>query len=154
MSNWTDAIVGERMAVDREFNQRIQQSQFSNQQWGLIMTATEFEIEAADDPEAARIVADTSKLPQIMPELDNISQQMGAMAGGGDPSGGASDGVFGGIIDDIKNLLGSGGGGGGSGVDHEQLAAAEQLTQEYAEELQRHLENKGRFEQVRLAYQE
>ncbi|MFC7136610.1 DUF5799 family protein [Halobaculum litoreum] len=152
MSNWTDAIVGERMTVDREFNQRIQGSQFSNQEWGLIMTATEFEIEHADDPERARIVADTSKLPQIMPELDNISQQMGAMAGGGDPGGGSSGGVFGGIVDDIKNLLG--GGGGGGGVDREKLAAAEQLTQEYADELQRHLENKGRFEQVRLSYQE
>ncbi|MFC7069332.1 DUF5799 family protein [Halobaculum lipolyticum] len=152
MSNWTDAIVGERMAVDREFTQRIQQSQFSNQQWGLIMTATEFEIEAADDPDAARIVADTSKLPQIMPELDDIANQMGAMAGGGDPSGNSSGGVLGGIVDDIKSILG--GGGGGGGVDREKLEAAERLTQEYADELQRHLENKGRFEQVRLSYQE
>ena len=151
MSNWTDAIVGERMTVDREFNDRIRQSEFSNQEWGLIMTAVEFEIEDADDPENARIVAETSKLPQIMPELDNISKQMGAM-GGGDPSGGSSGGPFGDIVSDIKEALL--GGGGGGGVDQQQLEAAERLTQEYADELQRHLESKGKFEQVRLAYQE
>lgn len=152
MSNWTDAIVSERMAVDREFSQRVQQSQFSNQEWSLVMTATEFEIEHADDPERARIVADTSKLPQIMPEMDNISKQMGAMAGGGDPSASSKDGVFGGILSDIKDVITGGGGGGGQ--DKEKLAAAEQLAQEYADELQTHLERKGRFEQVCLAYQE
>ncbi|MFC6785039.1 DUF5799 family protein [Halobaculum halobium] len=151
MSNWTDAIVGERMTVDREFNDRIHQSEFSNQQWGLIMTAVEFEIEDADDPENARIVADTSKLPQIMPELDNVSQQMGGMPGG-DPTGDSSGGAFGEIVSDIKDALL--GGGGGGGTDTQQLEAAERLTQEYADELQRHLESKGKFEQVRLAYQE
>jgi len=154
MSNWTDAIVGERMTVDREFNDRIRQSEFSNQEWGLIMTAVEFEIEDATDPEDARIVADTSKLPQIMPELDNISQQMGAMAGGGDPDGGSSGGAFGNLLSDIKDVILGGGGGGSGGVDQQRLEAAERLTQEYADELQRHLESKGKFEQVRLAYQE
>ncbi|PSQ06171.1 hypothetical protein BRC97_07295 [Halobacteriales archaeon QS_6_71_20] len=149
MSDWTDAIVGERMTVDREFNERIRNSRFSTQQWGLIMTAVEFEIEHAGDPENARIVADTSKLPQIMPELDDVSRQMGAMAGGeADDSGGA----LGGFVSDLKETLF--GGGGGSGPDEEELRAAEQLTQEYADELQRHLEEKGRFDQVRLAYQE
>ncbi|SHH53146.1 DUF5799 family protein [Halobaculum gomorrense] len=150
MSDWTDAIVGERMTVDREFTDRLRQSEFSNQEWGLIMTAVEFEIEDADDPENARIVADTSKLPQIIPELDNISQQMGAMSGA-DPSGDSSGGAFGEIVSDIKDALL---GGGGSGVDDQTLEAAEGLTQEYADELQRHLESKGKFEQVRLAYQE
>ncbi|QZX99873.1 DUF5799 family protein [Halobaculum rubrum] len=151
MSNWTDAIVGERMTVDREFTDRIRASEFSNQEWGLIMTAVEFEIEDADDSEEARIVADTSKLPQIMPELDNISQQMGAMAGGGS-DGGSSGGAFGEIVSDIKDAVF--GAGGGGGVDEQKLEAAERLTQEYADELQRHLESKGKFEQVRLAYQE
>jgi len=150
MSDWTDAIVGERMTVDREFNDRLRQSEFTNQEWGLIMTAVEFEIEDADDPEEARIVADTAKLPQIMPELDNISQQMGAMAGGG-ADGGSSGGAFGDIVSDIKDAIL---GGGGSGVDDQKLEAAERLTQEYADELQRHLESKGKFEQVRLAYRE
>ncbi|WP_313691356.1 DUF5799 family protein [Halorarum halobium] len=148
MSDWTDAIVGDRMAVDREFTERVRESRFSNQEWGLIMTATEFEIEDSDDPESARIVADTSDLPGIIPELDNISNQMNAMAGGGSSDGG----VFGGILEDIRSLFD--GASGGGGVDREKLQAAERLTGEYADELQRHLESKGTWEQVRIAYQE
>ena len=40
MSEWTDAIVGERMAVDNQFTDRVTASRFSSQEWGLIMTAT------------------------------------------------------------------------------------------------------------------
>jgi len=148
MADWTDSIVGDRMTVDREFSERVQASRFSNQEWGLIMTATELDIEHADDPERARIVADTEKLPQIMPELDNVRSQMQSMGGGS--SGSGSDGS-GGLFDSIASALGLGGSG-GSG--DEELEAAERLTQEYADELQRHLENKGKWEQVRIAYQE
>ncbi|MEF8779502.1 MAG: DUF5799 family protein [Haloferacaceae archaeon] len=148
MSDWTDSIVGERMAVDGEFTERVQESRFSSQEWGLIMTATEFEIEHAEDPERARLVADTEKLPGIMPELDNLRQQMSAMGGasGEDRSGGS-----GGLFDGIKRALGL---GGDDGVDEERLAAAERLTQEYADALQSRLESNGRWEQVRIAYQE
>jgi hypothetical protein len=150
MADWTDSIVGDRMTVDREFSERVQASRFSNQEWGLIMTATELDIEHADDPERARIVADTEKLPQIMPELDNVRSQMQSMGGGSSGSGSGSGGS-GGLFDSIASALGLGGSG-GSG--DEELEAAERLTQEYADELQRHLENKGKWEQVRIAYQE
>lgn len=146
-SNWTDAIVGERMAVDQQFSGRVRESSFSNQEWGLIMTATEFEIEDADDPEAARIVAETSKLPAIMPEVEKMSESMGQM-GGAPRSGGSS----GGIVDSVKKALGMGGGGDGAGL--ERLDAAEELVQEYADALQSHLEDNGRWEQVRIVYQE
>ncbi|MEZ3117050.1 DUF5799 family protein [Halobaculum sp. MBLA0147] len=154
MSDWTDAIVGDRMQVDQQFNSRVRQSTFTNQEWGLIMTATEFEIEDADDPETARIVADTEKLPQIMPELENMSDGMGGMAGGpgGGPGGGSGGGGLSDAISGIKDAVL--GGGGDSGPDEEKLAAAEDLTQEYAEALQDHLEQRGKWEQVRLAYQE
>ncbi|GAB6877839.1 DUF5799 family protein [Halorubrum gandharaense] len=157
MSDWTDAIVGERMTVDREFNDRVAGSQFSSQEWGLIMTATEFEIENADDPEAARVVADTSKLPAIMPELANVRDQVAAMGGaaGQGGAGGQSGGGSGGFLDSVKGALGLGGGGSAdAGASDEELAAAEQLVQEYADELQAHLEDVGKFEQVRVAYQE
>ncbi|QLG26078.1 hypothetical protein HUG10_00320 [Halorarum halophilum] len=147
MSDWTDAIVGDRMTVDREFGDRVRNSRFSNQEWGLIMTATEFDIEDADDPEAARIVADTSKLPSIIPELENISNQMNATAGGGSSDGGTFGKLLGGVRDTLF-------GGGSGGVDAEKLEAAERLTGEYATELQRHLESKGTWEQVRISYQE
>lgn len=148
MGHWTDAVVGDRMVVDREFNDRVQSSRFSSQEWGLIMTATELEIENASDSERARVVADTEKLPHIIPELDNIRSQMSAM--GGAPSGGGGGGS--GIVSSIKSALGIG--GGGSGVDEEKLRAAEELTQEYADALQEHLERQGKWEQVRVAYQE
>ncbi|ELZ74600.1 MULTISPECIES: DUF5799 family protein [Haloferax] len=147
MAHWTDSIVGDRMTVDREFNEQVTNSRFNSQEWGLIMTATEFEIENADDPEAARIVADTEKVPQIIPELDNIRSQMGAMGGGGGES--SSDG---GIVDSIKGALGMG--GGGKKGEQEKLEAAERLTQEYADALQDHLEKKGKWNQVRVSYLE
>ncbi|MFC6614554.1 DUF5799 family protein [Halopenitus salinus] len=155
MSDWTDSIVGDRMAVDREFNDRVLDSQFSSQEWGLIMTATEFEIEHPEDPDRARIVADTSKLPQMMPEIENIRERMPAAGGGaGDSSGGGlagGSGGSGGLFDSIRNALGL---GGSDGVDDDQLEAAERLVQEYADALQERLESKGSFEQVRIAYQE
>ncbi|WP_432508632.1 DUF5799 family protein [Halorubrum ezzemoulense] len=151
MSEWTDAIVGERMTVDNQFNERVAASRFSSQEWGLIMTATDLEIENADDPDAARVVADTSNLPAIMPELENLRSQMAGMGGApGSDSGGSG----GGVVDSIKGALGLGGGGGSGGPSDEELEAAERLVQEYADELQAHLEEVGKWEQVRVAYQE
>ncbi|WP_224269156.1 DUF5799 family protein [Haloprofundus salinisoli] len=148
MQNWTDSIVGERMTVDREFNQRIRDSALTSQEWGLIMTATEFEIENADDSENARIVANTEKVPQILPELENVRSQMQSMGGAPERS---NRGGGGGIFDSIKGALGLGGSG---GVNQDELERAERLTQEYADELQSHLERKGKWQQVRVAYQE
>ncbi|GAB3669176.1 DUF5799 family protein [Halopiger thermotolerans] len=148
-SDWTDRIVGARMTLDQEFSSRIAESQFSNQQWSLIMTATELEIEHADDPERARIVANTDKLDQIMPELENVQSGMGAMGGPGGGSGadaGNAGGSGGGLVDSIKGALGLG--GGGSGHDA-KLEAAERLTQEYADELQSKLESNGKWDSVR-----
>jgi len=123
---WTDRIVGDRMAVDREFADRVKSSQFSRQEWGLVMTATEFEIEHPEDDERARLVADTEKLPAVIPELDRISSQAGAMGR-----------AFG---------LGSGSGGGDG---EETAAAADRLAQEYAAELQRRLEGRGKWAEMR-----
>ena len=139
-SNWTDRIVGERMQVDQAFNEKVAASNFSNQQWGLIMTAVEFEIENPDDPESARIVANTSKVESIVPELENIDQRTGMAAQGGGGSGNS-----GGLLDGVKSALGLGGGG---GVDREQLAAAEELAQMYAGDLQDKLQARGKWVDV------
>ena len=143
MADWTDSIVGDRMQVDQEFNDRVTNSEFSSQEWGLIMTATEFEIENADDPDRARIVADTEKLPQMMPELERVRSQVGSMGGATGGSGGS-----GGFLDSIKGAFGLGGGR----DDEEKLRAAEQLTQEYADRLQKHLESNGKWEQACADY--
>ena len=146
-SDWTDAIVGERMAVDQQFAAEVRDSPFSNQEWGLIMTAAEFEIADADDPENARIVPDTSKVAGIMPEVEKMDGAMGGAAGGAGGSGGDDGGVF----SSVKDSLGLGGGGGGGS---DRTEDAEELLERYAEALQEHLIEKGRWEQVRIAYQE
>lgn len=140
---WMDRVVADRMAVDREFTQRVNESRFSSQQWGLIMTATEFEIRNPEDAEAARLVADTSKLPQIMPELEKIDAQVQAAGGAGGVSG--SGGGGGGVLDSIRSALGLGGGGG----NDEDRQAAEALVEEYANRLQERLENQGKWASVR-----
>ena len=148
---WTDRIVGDRMAVDREFTDRIKASQFSRQEWGLVMTATEFEIENPEDDERAQLVANTEKLPAVIPELDRISSQAGAMGAGGEGAGGASGGMSGGggggVLGSLRNALGLGSGGGGA--DEETIAAADRLAQEYASELQRRLEDRGKWAEIR-----
>ena len=146
MGHWTDSLAADRMAVDKEFGDRVRESEFTSQEWGLVMAAVEFEIEGADDPETARVVADTSQLPQIMPELDNVRSQMGGM--GGAPTGGSGGGGGGGVVDSIKGALGIGNGDGGD----ERLATAEQLAQEYADELQARLEDRGKWKKVCAGY--
>jgi hypothetical protein len=146
MSHWTDSIAADRMAVDKEFGERVRESEFSSQEWGLVMAAVEFEIEGADDPETARVVADTSQVPQIMPELETVRSQMGGM--GGAPTGGSGSGGGGGVVDSIKGALGLGDGDG----DDERLATAERLAQEYAEELQERLEDRGKWQKVCAGY--
>ena len=141
--SWRDKIIGARMAVDNDFADRVAQSSFSRQQWGLVMTAIEFEIEDAEDPDAARMVANTDQLPSILPELDSIEQQMQAMGGGG----GGSSGGGSGLVDSIKGALGLG--SSEEEVSEDRRVEAETLTQEYADELQAHLESAGRWEEIR-----
>jgi len=152
MSHWTDAIIGERMTVDGSFSDRVVASQFSTAEWDLIMTAADLEMEDAEDPAAARIVADTSDVATIIPELESIRSQTAAMTGQSTSKERPASG--GGVVDSIKRALGLGSdeGDDGDGVDQEKLAAAEQLTAEYAEALQTHLEEADRFEQARQAY--
>ena len=136
MGHWTDTLAGDRMAVDQEFEDAVRDSAFTSQEWGLVMTAVEFEVEHADDPERARVVADTSQVPQIMPELENVRSQMGAP---GDAGGAGGSGV----VDSIKDALGLGGDDG-----DDRTAEAERLASEYADRLQARLEERGKWTQV------
>jgi hypothetical protein len=148
MSEWQDMIVGDRMAVDSEFARQVDNSQFSRQEWGLIMTATTFEIERPDDAEAAELVADTSKLPTVMPELERMSE-MGPMGAPQDAGGG---GAGGGLVSSIMSTLGLDGvADGGDDLDEDTLEAAESMVAAYADELQGHLEEDGRWSEVRRA---
>jgi hypothetical protein len=143
---WTDRIVGDRMTVDQEFNDRVRGSQFSNQEWGMIMTAVEFDIENPESDDGARLVADTTNVPAIIPELDKMEERM---AGG--PGSGPSDSS--GFLGQVKDALGFGGESenGEKKPDRDRVQAAERLAQEYAEELQAHLEERGKWDDVRAA---
>jgi len=143
MSEWQDLIVGDRMAVDQEFSRRVAESEFTSQQWGLVMTATEFRVEHADDPERARLVADTSKVEHVVPEMESLDRQMGQTRPGG---GGRSDSGSG-IVGTVKSALGLG--GSGSGDTEAVVRRADRLTGEYVELLQERLENEGKWERVR-----
>jgi len=135
---WRKMIVGDRMAVDADFKQRVDRSRFSRQEWGLIMTATEFEIRVPDS-EDAELVADTSDVSAVIPEFDRLAEMQG-----GPPAPGNSTN----IVQSVKDALGL---GGDAEPDREQLDAIERLTAEYARELQSRLESQGRWEAVRLA---
>jgi hypothetical protein len=144
MEDWTDRIVGARMALDQEFEEQVRGSRFSRQEWGLVMTAVEFRIEDAGDPDRARLVGDTTNLEAIIPEMERVAQQQSNMhgAGGDDDSGG--------ILGNVLGALGLGGSDDG-GVDEEKVAAAESLVADYTEELQVKLEEQGRWEEIREA---
>lgn len=147
MSEWQDRIVGARMAVDNDYSPRINNSDFSRQEWGLIMTAVEFDIRDAADDEKAELYADTSNLPEIMPEVENVAQMssMGTAGTQQNDSGG-------GFVDSVKSALGLGGGSGGNGMDEDRISEAEELAQGYATELQRYLEQNDSWDEVRAAY--
>jgi len=80
-NGWTDQVVGERMTVDKEFTQDVIDSEFSNQEWNLIMSAVEFEIENPESPADARIVANTEKVATIEDLVDRYENV--AMVGDG-----------------------------------------------------------------------
>jgi hypothetical protein len=136
---WSDRIVGARMAVD---------SEFSRQEWGLVMTAVDFDIENADDEAAAELVANTDQLEDVLPELERAREAQAAMAAGREPDSGG-----GGVLDDIKNALGFGGND-AEEIDEDQLREAERLADAYAVELQEYLESNGRWAEIRRVYVE
>lgn len=145
--NWTDRLAGARMQVDQRFQRRLDQSEFTSQEWGLVMTAIEFEIEHADDPERANLVANTEKLEQIIPELDNIQREMGGAARPVESSADTS-GVFG----KLKEYLGHlGSDTADTPSDDERMKSATILVTEYADELQAFLEERDRWDEIREA---
>jgi len=134
---WRNNIAGARMQVDQQFNDRILASEFTNQEWGLIMTAVEFDIVGAEDPETATLVADTENVRHVIPELENIPRGMG-----GQPGQGGRD-SSGGLLGSIRGLF-----GGGDSKDEHKLEAAAALAEEYATELESYLREQDRWEAV------
>jgi uncharacterized membrane protein YgcG len=136
--DWTSLMAGERMELDGEFTDRVASSSLTAQQWSLVMTAVEFEIDAPGTPENATLVANTDTLPAVTDELDKIEDTGPGLGGGRGGGSGSGEGLF-------SRLTGALGGGGGS---DERLAEAEELADEYAGRLQEKLIDTGRWEDV------
>jgi len=146
MTDWTNRLAGARMQVDQQFQDRVTNSQFTNQQWGLIMTAVDWEVESPEDDQAARLVADTSNFGDIIPELDRIQQQVGP---GADPDGVEGSNPLRRAMRKVAQSLSLSDAGGGN--DQGKQREAEALVQDYARELQAFLEKHGRWEEIREA---
>lgn len=136
MTDWRDQLAGHRMQVDQEFADRIRDSKLTSQEWSLVMTAVEFDVEGQG--EEARLVSDTSKIDAVVAEFDALEQPGPGAAGGGANKGG--------LWDSITDALGL-----GSEEDAAKREEAIELANEYTTELQRHLEAQGRWESVHRA---
>lgn len=132
---WLDRVAGLRMEFDSEFSEVVADSPFTNQQWGLIMTAAEFRIQTPEDPEAAELLPVTEKLPAIMDQVEQLDEGMGGLGGG-------RRGAGGGIVDSVRDRLGIGDG------DDELVEAAEAMLAQYADGFQERLVAEGRWDEV------
>jgi hypothetical protein len=144
MADWTQQLAGARMQVDKRFEDRVHNSRFSNQEWGMIMTAVEWEIRQPGNAESAELVAVTDKIEDIMPELERIQSQMGNPGAQTQDSGGGLGARIGDLFDSLT-------GNGSAGADEARVRDAERLVQSYADELQDFLEERGRWDDVREA---
>jgi hypothetical protein len=106
------------------------------------MTAVEFDITNPQEPSAAEMTANTENVEQILPELENLPQGMAR------PDG-STGSESGGIVDSLKGILGfDSSDANGSGVDEDKLTAATELVEEYAMQLQSHLKEQGRWDEI------
>ncbi|MFB6311567.1 MAG: DUF5799 family protein [Salinirussus sp.] len=147
MADWTDKLARARITVDKEFYEDIERSQFTEQEWGLIMTAVEWRVHNASDPQTARLVADTSKVKDILPQLREIRTRVEEAQRGVQRPRTLADGFTGwinGFVEMLGNVL-------SDEARDARLDDAEQLANKYALRVQEHLEDKGRWEEVRLA---
>lgn len=134
-SPWTQQIAAERMQTDQAFTDRVVDSPLSSQQWGLVMTAVEFEIEGPEDPETAELVVETRRLDGVMDEIRTIGDRQ--------PGAGATpDSGGGGLLDTVKGAFGV------DDSDDELRETAESLAAEYATALQARLEDRGRWAEI------
>jgi hypothetical protein len=144
MSNeWTDQLAGARMQVDQRFQDTLEASSFTNQEWGLVMTAIDWDIENPDTPEEAKLVADTDKLSEIIPELENIQSQMGGaqrpVEDGPDTSG---------FLGRIKRYLHDLTSNTSGQSSKKRYNDAVELVEGYTVELQTFLEERGRWQEI------
>lgn len=137
MADWESQIAGERMAVDGEFSDRIGASSLSSQQWDLVMTAVQFDIENPGTPADATLVADTSRLDMVMEDVQRVGNR--SPVGSDDAPRQRSDSFLGGVLSTL-------GIGDSTGDDLRDEAA--ELAERYAQRLQAKLVENGRWSTI------
>jgi hypothetical protein len=142
-NRWTDYLAGARMQVDQQFSDQVRASEFTSQQWGLIMTAVEFEIDDPGDPEQATLVANTDNVETIIPELDAIERQTAGMGAGGGRSRSTGTGTS--LLGRIRSYFSS---ESDDGADAEQYEQAVTLVDQYTTQLQALLREEDRWQEL------
>lgn len=138
---WRDRIVGDRMQVDQEFADQVERSSLSRSEWSLVMTAVSLDVHG--EGESASLVADTTQVEEILPELEDLAERMGGPPG---RQGGGGGNPMSGVIRSFRSSLGLDG-----GLDAEKRSDALGLPGKYASALQRHLEHRGKWAEIRDA---
>jgi hypothetical protein len=149
MPEWTDKLARARIQVDKEFHEAIERSQFTEQEWGLVMTAVEWRVANPTDPDHAKLVAETDNVEDILPQLTRIRRDVQTAAAGPDAARQRSlaEG-FSGWINGFVEMLSRAVSGGST---DSRVEAADALAAEYAERVQDYLERRGRWDDIRQA---
>ena len=151
MSHWTDAIIRERMAVDEEFEMNIADSEFTKQEWNIMMSMLDLKITNVDDPENAQVGANMEKLPEILKKMESVETRPNQSAADtGEPKGIAGKlraKLFGVKVGDVISFD-----RGDDEIDAERLQTAEQLVDDYLSNLQSQLETRGSMARACTAY--
>lgn len=149
MPEWTDKLARARIQVDKEFHEAIERSQFTEQEWGLVMTAVEWRVANPEDPDHAKLVAETDNVSDILPQLTRIRRDVRAAAAGPDAARQRSlaegfSGWINGFVEMLSRAVS------GDSTDA-RVEEADALAAEYAERVQDYLERRGRWDEVRRA---
>lgn len=149
MPEWTDKLARARIQVDKEFHEEVKRTQFTEQEWGLVMTAVEWRVANPDDPEHARLVAETDNVKDILPQLTRIRRDVETAAAGPDAARQRSlaegfSGWINGFVEMLSRAVTS------ESTDS-RVEDAETLAAEYAERVQDYLERRNRWDEVRQA---
>jgi len=130
MADWYSRAAHERVQVDQTFNARLRDKPVTAHQWGLLMTAIEFDIVNPEEPERARIVPDVSKVDSVLEQVKEAEDASNAPAPDSP-----------GVVERVKRTLGL------SDPEDPYKRAARSLASQYATELQEELEEQGRWEE-------
>lgn len=135
--SWDERIIGVRMAVDKEFQPRVDSSGLSNQSWELIMRAVEFEL--VHDPTIDQVIIHPhfEQLDSVLPAIAEAESRKGDPSMPGSPQEGS-----GGLLDRLNGFLGRTNNG------DSYRDEAETLATEYASELQAQLKAMGKWDEI------